>query len=149
MKRILYFCIIILLINPIFSFSKETKKVNPILDSISGHYAECAAYFTIVYHGMVSSNELAAAANYGQLQEAAINYALQLALEGRTIEMAAEVTKSRMEMYMKKMKEEAGNDNANISILINKYHFRCKEALENPENYIRQSKEKLEKKSKN
>ena len=124
------------MVNPIFSFSQETKKVNLVLDSISGQYAECAAYYTIVYHAMVSSNKPETATNYGLLQEAAIKYSLLLASEGRSTEMAAKVTKSRMEMYMKKMKQEANNDNANISILIDKYHFGCQEALENPSKYV-------------
>ncbi len=148
-KAILYLFIVISFISPSLTHSEENKKVNYILDSISGDYAECAAYYTIVYHSMVSANEAAAANNYAQLQETAINYALQLASEGRSIEMTGKVTKSRIEMYNKKMKQEAGNDAANISVLINKYHFKCTNALENPEKYIQEVKEELEKKQKN
>lgn len=119
MVKFICFFILIILRNPVFASSQENNKVNQILDSISGEYAECAAYFTIVYHAMVKSNETETANKYGQLQEAAIKYALLLASEGRTTEMTGEVTKARMEMYNKKMKQEANNDNANISILIN------------------------------
>ena len=127
---------------------EKTKKIDPTLENISGLYAECAAYYTIVYNAMILSNASEAAANYGQSQKAAIKYSLMLASEGRSAEMAAEVTKSGMKMYNKKMKQETGNDIANISILINKYHFQCNEALKDPEKYISLSKEKLRKKAK-
>ena len=63
-------------------------------------------------------------------------YSLLLAAQGRSKELAAQVTNSRIEMYMKKMKQEANNDYANISILINKYHFGCQELMENPSKYV-------------
>ena len=43
--------------------------------------------------------------------------------------MAVEVTNSRIEMNLKKMKREIDNRNENISILINKYHFPCIERM--------------------
>ena len=40
------------------------------------------------------------------------------------------------------MKQESNNRNENISILMNKYDFKCEEALEDPERYIKQSMDK-------
>ena len=50
--------------------------------------------------------------------------------------MAVKVTNSRIDMYMKKMKQESDNRNENISILINKYHFGCEEVMKNPPNEV-------------
>ena len=44
-----------------------------------------------------------------------------LAMKGRNTDTTIEVTKARIEIYKKQMKEEAHNRNENISILINKY----------------------------
>jgi len=119
-----------------FSFGQETKGSDKNLENISGQYAECAAYYTIVYHAMNSSDEKSAANAYSKLQKKAMFYSLLLAAQGRSKELAAQVTNSRIEMYMKKMKQEANNDYANISILINKYHFGCQELMENPSKYV-------------
>jgi len=59
-----------------------------------------------------------------------------LANEGRSKGMALEVTNARIEMYIEKMKQEVNNRNENISILINKYHFGCQEAMENPSSQL-------------
>jgi hypothetical protein len=71
-----------------------------------------------------------------ELENTAMSYSLLLANEGRNKDLAVEVTNSRIEMYIKKMKQEANNRNENISILINKYHFGCQEAMENPSNHL-------------
>jgi hypothetical protein len=144
---------VILILAMIFVFcgnvsSKETKKIDPTLENISGQYAECAAYYRFAYHAMNSSNEKEKANVFSQLEDTAIFYSLLLANEGRSKDIAFEVTNSRIEMYMKKMKQEANNRNENISILINKYHFQCNEALKDPKKYISLSKEKLGKKVK-
>ena len=136
MKRIICISIFILFLNPMFSFGQETKGIDKNLENISGQYAECAAYYTIVYHAMNSSDEKSAANAYSKLQKKAMFYSLLLAAQGRSKELAAQVTNSRIEMYMKKMKQEANNRNENISILINKYHFGCQETLANPSIHI-------------
>ena len=63
-------------------------------------------------------------------------YSLLLANEGRSKDVAIEVTNSRIEMYMKKMKQEINNRNENISILINKYHFGCQSLIETPPSQV-------------
>ena len=59
-------------------------------------------------------------------------YSLLLASESREKDMAINVTNSRIEMYIKQMKQDTNNDNANISILINKHNYTCQDAMKNP-----------------
>ena len=134
MNKILYISIIFLLVNPLLSNGQESKGIDKNLENISGQYAECAAYYRLVYHAMNSSNEPETAKAYRELEDTAMFYSLLLANEGRNKDLAVEVTNSRIEMYIKKMKEETNNRNENISILINKYHFGCQVAMENPSN---------------
>lgn len=121
-----------LIIYPLVSFAQTEKGGDKNLESISGQYAECAAYYELVYHAMNASNEKETAGAYKQLEDNAMFYSLLLANEGRSKDSAVKVTNSRIDMYIKKMKQEADNRNENISILINKYHFGCEEAMKNP-----------------
>jgi len=130
MKKIFFLTILFLL--PLISYAQEQKGINKNLENISGQYAECAAYYEIVYHAMNSSNEKETATSYKDLEDSAMFYSLLLASEGREKEMAVDVTNSRIEMYIKKMKEKTKNRNENISILINKYHFNCNELMKTP-----------------
>ncbi len=133
MKR---YVLLILVLSTTIVGAKEPKGIDIDFENISGQYAECAAYFRLVYHAMQSSNEEETANAYRQQEDAAMFYSLLLANEGRSKDVAIEVTNSRIEMYMKKMKQEVNNRNENISILINKYHFGCEEAMENPSSQV-------------
>ena len=121
---------------PLVSFAQEDKGIDKTLENTSGQYAECAAYYELVYHAMNASNEKETADAYKQLEDNAMFYSLLLANEGRSKDLAVKVTNSRIDMYMKKMKQEANNRNENISILINKYHFGCEEAMKNPSSEV-------------
>jgi len=123
MKRITYILFSMFLLFPSLTLAQEKKVIDKTLENISGQYAECAAYYELVYHAMNSSNDKETANAYRKLEDSAMLYSLLLANEGRSKDVAVSVTNSRIEMYMKKMKEEIGNRNENISLLINKYHF--------------------------
>lgn len=110
--------------------------INQQYENVSSEYAECAAYYRLVYSATQSSGEAETAQAYRQLEDSAMFYSLLLAGEGRTKDTAVEVTNSRIEMYLKKMKQEADNRNENISVLINKYHFTCQEAMETPRDAV-------------
>ena len=135
MKRIGYISFFMFLVYPLLSLGQEREGIDKTLENISGQYAECAAYYELVYHAMNSSNEKETANAYRKLEESAMFYSILLANEGRSKDVAVEVTNSRIEMYMKKMKQEA-NRNENISILINKYNFGCQALMENPPSQV-------------
>ena len=126
-------CIIVVsfFVNPLLSYAQDTKQIDKNLENISGQYAECAAYYRLVSYAMETSNELKSADTYRQLEGQAGLYSILLASEGRNEEMAFKVTQSRIEMYIKQMRQETNNRNENISVLINKYHFECQEAMDN------------------
>lgn len=136
MNRIVCISVFVFMVYPLLAFGQEEKGIDKRMENISGQYAECAAYYRLVYHAMNSSNEKETADAYRQLEEKAMFYSLLLANEGRSKDVAIDVTNSRIEMYIKKMKQEADNRNENISILINKYHFACQEAMKNPPSHL-------------
>jgi hypothetical protein len=69
MKRIVIIALLIFFLNPVFSFCQETKGINKDLENLSGQCAECAAYFRLVYHEMISSNETDTAKSYRELED--------------------------------------------------------------------------------
>ncbi len=114
------------------AFSQNSGEVDSRFEDISGQYAECAAYYRLAYYALKNSNDEESAKVYSELDDRSMFYSLLLANEGRDQDMAVEVTHSRIEVNLKKMKKEIGNRNENFSILINNYHFKCENLLENP-----------------
>lgn len=119
------------------AFAQNEQNIDQGIDNISAEYAVCATYFSIVYHAMSSSNRKDIADKYGDLQETAIEYALLLASQGRDPETAGKVTMARMKISNQEMQKEANYNNANISILIEKYQNKCIEAINNPESMVK------------
>jgi hypothetical protein len=131
-NKIFIVVLFMLCVTSLSSFGQQATGINKGMEDISGQCAECAAYFKLVYHAMVSSNETDTAKSYSELEDMVMFYSLLLANQGRDKDTAIEVTNSRIEMNMKMMKQETNNRNENISILINKYHFGCLEIIKNP-----------------
>ena len=132
MQKTIFILLLILILSPLSSFGQEKRQIDKNLENISWQYAECTAYYGLVYYAMKASNENETANAYRQLENDAMFYSLLLANEGRSKDLAIEVTNARIDIYKKKMKLETDNRNENISILINKYHFECQELMQNP-----------------
>ena len=132
MKKTIFILLLILILSPLSSFGQEKRQIDKNLENISWQYAECAAYYGLVFNAMKASNENQTANAYSQLENDAMFYSLLLANEGRSKDLAIEVTNARTDIYIQKMKQETDNRNENISILINKYHFECQELMKNP-----------------
>ena len=132
MKKNIFILLLILILSPLSSFGQEKRQIDKNLENISWQYAECAAYYELVFNAMKASNENETANAYRQLENDAMFYSLLLGNEGRSKDLAIEITNARIDIYKKKMKLEADNRNENISILINKYHFECQERMQNP-----------------
>ena len=132
MKKIIFILLLILILSPLSSFGQENRQIDKNLENIAVQYAECAAYYGLVFNVMKASNENQTANVYSQLENDAMFYSLLLANEGRSKDLAIEVTNARIDIYIQKMKQETDNRNENISILINKYHFECQKLMKNP-----------------
>lgn len=105
--------------------AEQSKAIDGNLETISSRYAECAAYFRLVHHALLAANDAATASKYRQTEDTSMLYSLLAASEGRERGVAVRVTNSRIEMYLKSMKNEVNNRNENISILINKHGTEC------------------------
>ena len=99
---ILVFTLSLVFVSPILSFSQETQKIDKNLDNIAIQYTECAAYYDLVYYAMKASDENKTANTYRQLENDAMLYSLLLANEGRSKDLAIEVTDARIDIYKKR-----------------------------------------------
>jgi NTP pyrophosphatase (non-canonical NTP hydrolase) len=125
----------------------DSDEINKeVFNNVTDEYATCTAYFSIVSEGLNRSNEFDSAKDYQKVMETSLSYAFVSAQEGRTTEMTGKVVSAKVELNMKSMTEEIGNDIGNISILMNKYGDRCKDIMEDPEKLMKEWTDKILKK---
>jgi hypothetical protein len=108
-----------------------------LLDELSSEYAVCSAYSTVIQTVLVNAGDTDTAEKYSLQSKLAYQYAKEYANQGRTIEMAKKVTLSRIQTHLQAMTEEIGDDASNISILVNRHSYKCKQAMVEPEAFGR------------
>jgi len=114
-----------------------------VFDNISDEYVVCASYFSMIAKALTRSDKIQDAQKYERAFKNAIEYAQMTSREIRSPEMTEKVILSRFEMSMKIMLKEIDYDVSNMSILMNQYGFRCKEAMENPDALMKEWGDKV------
>lgn len=145
-KGFIGLCLISIFFSSSVSWAGDDVK-NIAFNNISQEYVNCASYFSIVAQGLRNSRDEKTAKAYDESSKAALEVALEAAKLIKSPEMAMKVTAARYELSMKEMLLEIGGDTSNISILLNKYAYRCKDALDNPKVIISEWLERAEKKA--
>lgn len=112
--------------------------IKEIFNNISEEYVTCTAYFSIASEAFRRSGDTKFAAEAEEVRNKAMQLALMTAKEGRTQEMAEQVTLARIELSTKSMTNEINNDISNIAILINNYAERCKEIMDDPDKVMKE-----------
>ena len=110
--------------------SKQTDTSS--LESLSGEYAVCSAYYTVIQAALINAGDTNTAEKYRQQYEVAYQYASKYAKQGRTDEAAKKTTLSRIQRHVQSMVVELRNDTTNISTLRNRHSYKCKVAMEEP-----------------
>ena len=114
--------------------ANETKPLDTSLfDTLSKEYAVCSAYSTVIQAILIKEGDTVTAEKYSLQSRVAYQYASEYAKQGRTDEMAKKLTLSRIQTHVQAMTEEFGNDASNISILVNRHSYKCKEAIVAPD----------------
>jgi len=138
--------VILLLLVSHYSYAEDDAITNEIIDNISSEFVECSCYYSIIAQGLGKKGEKPLAEKYKEDAFTAFSYAVTVAEEGRSKEMAQKVTLARFTLGMESMLKEINNDFSNSSILMNKYGFRCKDVMENPEAMMKELENKISKK---
>ena len=100
-------------------------------------YAEATAYFELVSEALTKSGR--DAKEYASAAQISMAYALVLASEGRTQDVAVQVTNARIESSKKIMLREMDYRNENIIIIENKYADESFKLMKNIPKDIRES----------
>ena len=113
-----------------------------IYDNASDQYTTCAAFYTVSSVALERSGKKDLSNHYSKASDTALQYGLLLASETRKTDIAKKVTLARYEMSLKEMIIEIDKDISNISILMNKHGYICKEAMDDFEAYMKKLIEK-------
>jgi hypothetical protein len=97
----------------------QENKIPEEKNNLSVQYAEATAYFELVSEALSKSGK--DATKYAAEAQIAMAYALTLASEGRTQDVAIKVTIARIESSKKIMLREMEYRNENLMIIENKY----------------------------
>ena len=135
--HIMLFAAIFLLLSKQGAISREITLPDEIIKEISNkildEYIVCGAYYTILVEEIVSNDDSIAFEMTKYSRNAALEYAILMAKESRSQEMAEQITLAKLELNMKFMLEQKENDSENFSILMNQYDNRCQEIMEYPD----------------
>jgi len=123
MKCFIFTIIILLVASSAFGYDYDLA-----LDKHAQEMATCAAYFTVVYQVLKTSNDKDDAKRAekfrGQMNEA-VKYSLLMSDE--------KITRDRADKEIKAMLRKTDNNPAaNLSVLYNEYGFLCMDVIENP-----------------
>jgi hypothetical protein len=110
------------------TFAQENK-IPEEKNNLSVQYAEATAYFELVSEALSKSGK--DATKYANEAQIAMAYALALASEGRTQDVAIKVTIARIESAKKIMLREMEYRNENLMIIKNKYADQSFELMKN------------------
>ena len=100
------------------------------VNNLTHEYAVCAAYFGVVSIAFENSNDPTTAAQYSELMNHALTYALA---SGDSIGLLQETTASRYKIAIEEMQDRIDGNTANISVLYGDYMKSCTVAMEDPE----------------
>jgi hypothetical protein len=64
MKYMFWIVLVILITSTLIAHAQEQKGIDEHLENLSGQYAECTAYYELVYYAMDSANEMQTANAY-------------------------------------------------------------------------------------
>ena len=103
------------------------------LDNLSNAYAVCAAYSTVIQDILVNAGDTETAEKYRLQSIMAYRYANEYTEQGRTDELAKELTRSSIQTHAQAMLEAIRNDASNLAILVKRHSYKCKEAIAEPE----------------
>ena len=115
----------------------QEAKIPEEANNLSVMYAEATAYFELVTEALTKSGK--DATKYASEAQMAMAYALFLASEGRTQDVAVKVTNARIESSKKIMLREMEYRNENIMIIENKYADESFKFMKNIPKDIRES----------
>ena len=125
----------IIVLGLLWSISVKSDDMSDyIFTNLQQDYSDCYAYFKISEEGVKRSKSNIKDNAVSKLTEAAERSLLGAVKTGEFINMKPEAMKARIQLAVKDMSNQMGEDYANISILIVKYADTCNDIVNDPKN---------------
>ena len=112
-------------------FSENLQENDKNLENIARQYAECTAYYELVSESFKVSGNGEAAIRYLELRDTAKFYSILLASEGRSQDIAVQLTNSRIKIRRRVLSGKINYQYENIANIIDEYHFGCQKIAQN------------------
>ena len=112
--------------------SQKISEINQDWDTLAISYAECSAYFGLVYSAYIESGEHELSNEFLFLEDDTKFYSQALASNGRDGEQALSLTISRIELFTQQLSNEFNARTEEIPLLTNDYHENCIFLYRNP-----------------
>ena len=134
MKKFLGILVLGLFLNSSNAFSDAINDY--IFTNLQQDYTNCYCYYKISEEGVKRSKTSLKDDEVEKLAEAAERSLMGAFKVGEALNMKQEAMTARVKISLESMKEEVDEDYVNISILIDKYGYLCRDLINDPKSRV-------------
>jgi len=134
MKKLLWILVIGLFLNSSNAFSDAINDY--IFTNLQEDYTNCYCYYKISEEGVRRTKTSLKDGGVEKLAEAAERSLMGAFEVGEALNMKLEAMTARVKMSLEIMKKEVDEDYVNISILIDKYGYLCRDLINDPKSRV-------------
>ena len=134
MKKLFLYLFLVLFLNSSNAFSDAINDY--IFTNLQEDYTNCYCYYKISEEGVKRTKTSLIDEAVEKLAEAAERSLMGAFEVGEALNMKLEAMTARVKMSLEIMKKEVDEDYVNISILIDKYGYFCRDLINDPKSRV-------------
>ena len=134
MKKIFLYLFLVLFLNSSNAFSDAINDY--IFTNLQEDYTNCYCYYKISEEGVKRTKTSLKDEAVKKLAEAAERSLMGAFEVGEALNMKLEAMTARVKLSLESMKKEVDEDYVNISILIDKYGYMCRDLINDPKSRV-------------
>ena len=134
MKKIFLYVFLVLFLNSSNAFSDAINDY--IFTNLQHDYTNCYCYYKISEEGVKRTKTSLKDEAVEKLAEAAERSLMGAFKVGEALNMKQEAMTARVKLSLESMKKEVDEDYVNISILIDKYGYMCRDLINDPKSRV-------------
>lgn len=134
MKKLFLYVFLVLFLNSSNAFSDAINDY--IFTNLQQDYTNCYCYYKISEEGVKRSKTSQKDDAVEKLAEAAERSLMGAFKVGEELNMKLEAMTARVKLSLESMKKEVDEDYVNISILIDKYGYMCRDLINDPKSRV-------------
>ena len=134
MKKLFLYVFLVLFLNSSNAFSDAINDY--IFTNLQHDYTNCYCYYKISEEGVKRTKTSLKDEAVEKLAEAAERSLMSAFEVGEALNMKLEAMTARVKISLEIMKKEVDEDYVNISILIDKYGYMCRDLINDPKSRV-------------